>query len=72
MARCSAWQSRVVCTLPLTRGRAFVPPCAGKKHDFAFHFSYNSFGPESPEYASQAAVWNDIGDGVLANAYEGT
>ena len=48
------------------------PPRAGKTHEFAFDFSYNSFDPpDTPGYASQAVVWNDIGDGVLANAYEG-
>lgn len=39
---------------------------------FTFDFSYNSFVPrDDPAYASQDTVWNDIGVGVLKNAYEG-
>jgi hypothetical protein len=45
---------------------------AGTEKTFTFDYSYNSFVPrDDPAYASQDIVWKDIGEGVLANAYEG-
>lgn len=49
-------------------------PCyeAGTERNFTFDFSYNSFVPrDDPDYASQDVVWEDLGVGVLNNAYEG-
>lgn len=44
----------------------------GKERTFTFDFSYNSFvARDDPEYASQDTVWDDIGVGVLNNAYDG-
>jgi hypothetical protein len=45
---------------------------AGAEKQFTFDFSYNSFVPkEDPEYATQTDVWNDLGVGILNNAFEG-
>jgi hypothetical protein len=56
----------------------FVAPCcglhrfAGKERTFTFDYSYNSFVPrDHGDYASQDMVYDDIGRGVLENAYEG-
>ena len=39
---------------------------------FTFDFSYNSFVPrDDPSYASQKTVWEDIGVGILNNAFQG-
>jgi kinesin family protein 1 len=39
---------------------------------FTFDFSYNSFVPrDDPSYASQKTVWEDIGVGILNNAFDG-
>lgn len=47
-------------------------PIAEQVRPFTFDFSYNSFVPrDDPAYAGQMQVWNDIGVGVLQNAYEG-
>ena len=44
----------------------------GKEHKFTFDFSYNSFVPrDDPDYASQTTVWEDLGVGVLQNAFDG-
>lgn len=46
--------------------------CSDKEKIFAFDFSYDSFTPEGePNHASQETVWNDIGVGVLNNAWLG-
>lgn len=60
----------MMCTdsAPITTGHT-----AEKKRNFVFDYSYDSFVPrDNPKYAGQLNVWNDIGVGVLANAYDGT
>jgi hypothetical protein len=44
---------------------------AGVEKIFNFDYSYNSFDPSSEDFANQESVWNDIGVGVLENAYSG-
>ena len=44
----------------------------GTKKTFTFDYSYNSFVPEdADDHASQETVWNDLGVGVLENAWQG-
>ena len=39
---------------------------------FTFDYSYNSFvGRDDPSYASQTTVWQDIGEDVLNQAWQG-
>ena len=60
------------CSLPLMLRADVRAPPAGSVKKFTFDFSYNSFVErDHPEYASQTAVWADIGVGVLENAYSG-
>lgn len=51
---------------------AILNPEDSKDRTFTFDFSYNSFVPrDDRQYASQLTVWNDIGVGILNNAWEG-
>lgn len=38
----------------------------------SYDYSYDSFDPSASNYADQQAVWDDIGVGILDNAYKGT
>lgn len=45
---------------------------SGQVKSFTFDYSYNSFVErDDPAYASQDAVWADLGVGILHNAWEG-
>jgi len=47
-------------------------PEDGTEKTFTFDFSYNSFVPrDEADYASQDVVYNDLGIGILNNAFEG-
>ena len=47
-------------------------PESGKKRPFTFDYSYNSFVPkDDPSHASNDTVYNDLGEGVLENAWKG-
>lgn len=59
-------------TPSLSLSAAIVNPEDSKDRTFTFDFSYNSFVPrDDKQYASQLTVWNDIGVGILNNAWEG-
>jgi hypothetical protein len=54
------------------KSTSITNPDDGKEKTFTFDFSYNSHVPrDDPSYASQGTVWDDIGAGVLTNAYNG-
>ena len=44
---------------------------AGVERPFTFDFSYNSHDRDSSDYAGQETVWEDLGVGVLNNAFDG-
>jgi hypothetical protein len=47
-------------------------PETGKPKSFTFDYSYNSFvDKDDPGYASNDTVYNDLGHGVLENAWKG-
>ena len=46
-------------------------PETDQERNYAFDFSYDSSDPNSSNYAGQETVWNDIGEGVLQNAWDG-
>ena len=47
-------------------------PTTGKQKPFTFDYSYNSFvGPEDPGHASNDLVYQQLGVGVLENAWKG-
>ena len=47
-------------------------PTTGKQKSFTFDFSYNSFvGPDDPGHASNDLVYQQLGVGVLENAWKG-
>jgi len=54
------------------KSTSITNPDDGKEKTFTFDYSYNSHVPrDDPSYASQNTVWEDIGAGVLTNAYNG-
>lgn len=47
-------------------------PEDGTERSFTFDKSYNSYvGRDDPGYASQSTLWDDIGEGVLNDAWAG-
>ena len=55
-----------------THSTTLVDPNTGQEKQFTFDYSYDSFVPPSdPNHCSQRRVWDEIGERVLASAYEG-
>ncbi|EKX44741.1 hypothetical protein GUITHDRAFT_109518 [Guillardia theta CCMP2712] len=46
-------------------------PESNEEKSFAFDYSYWSHNPSDPNFATQAIVFNDLGIGVLENAWKG-
>ena len=46
-------------------------PKTDKETPFTFDYSYNSHNPKDTSYANQQTVFNDLGMGILENAWNG-
>ncbi|KAF0981975.1 hypothetical protein FDP41_011836 [Naegleria fowleri] len=48
-----------------------IEPKTGKENKFTFDYSYWSFNKSDANYADNQVLWNDLGEAMLANCWQG-